>query len=301
MRATDLQKKLDSIFSLWEADGPLSDYAKTLKEPFKPMHGNVMPRTYVGKDYGKTPYGVPVPKILMMAINQSKKGQEGLPHSQVRQSLYDTPFNSEGKVRPNGYGPRLLALNLARLILAHCGVDELGCANADQIHDLIAYDNFIKWPFNVDRSTPPKDTWLQFYAINREIVELLKPDIIVCLGAEPYKHVAEAMKEVNCETGKLEWTDGYDWTKGKEGWWGTLTTPWGHCPYGRVYHYGYSARVSANTNEALVQEYGPCGSPWWGAERSTNGTVAKYKSGLQSVASWVCQALAGAWLNRNDA
>ncbi len=303
-----LPQALKDVFAQ-EEGGQLKACADELtgrnKSEVKPMHGSVMPRTYVGKDYGKQFNGKAVPKILMMAINQSREGQlseddEGFDPNKVRDSLYEAPFDADGKVRPNGYGPRLLGLNLARLIFAHCGVGELSFANAGQIHDLIAYDNFVKWTFDVKSSTPPEETWPMFYGINRAVVELLKPDIIVCIGGDPYEHVGNVVKKEDRRTGKLEWPSQYGWIEGKKFWWGTLTTPWGHCPYGRVYHYGYSARVSNETDEALVQEYGACECSWWGASQSTNGKVAEYESGLQSVASSVCKALAEAWLNPSD-
>jgi|GEM_PF-5455344 len=328
MRPMELRAKLEAVYG--QAERVLTGVAPR----FNSMHGSVMPRTYVGNRYGVEALdGKLLPKIFMISINQSrrgneKKGTDEFDPNKVRDSLYEQPFE-EASIRPNGFGPRALALNLGRWILMKCGIEK-DRLTPPAVHDLIAYDNFVKWPFDRKNSKPPEGVWPVFYGINRAIVEILKPDIILCLGHPMYAHLSNALKR----DGK--WSEGYGWEHGefaKRGWTGTLIAPapWRACQLGRCYHYSddrwarkatvqiRNGDLPDNLKELLgkppplpkelrkvmeemddddkpdAAEY-----PWWGTARSKQKSVAKYHRYKKLVAWRVCEALAGAWRKHNE-
>ena len=326
MRSKELRSKLEVVYS--HAERILIGVA----DQSEAMTGSVMPRTYVGQDYGNAAIGnKQAPKILMMAINQSRQGQKKVGQKdfdpdRVRKSLYEGPFGKEGRFSPNGYGPRALAVNLGRWILMKFGFEKEDLTPS-KVHDLIAYDNFVKWPFDVAASTPPDNVWPAFHGINRAIVEILEPDIILCLG-KMYDHLSDALKEKKEGQKKPEWAKGYGWEYGefaRPGWVGTLKAPWGACQMGWCYHYSgdRSARKCLNTIqgcdvppglktlfgeqlpsardlERIMAEMGDDDSdavdrPWWGTSHSTNRSVAKYHRYKKLVATKVCELLANGW------
>jgi hypothetical protein len=337
MRAMRLRSELEVICSHAERD------LAGLAEQFDSMHGSVMPRPYVGKDYGKAFDGVPVPKILMMSINQSReknhdKNASDFDPDKVRDSLYEGPFGEGGKISSNGYGPRLLALNLARWLFVGCEVKGLNFEHAGKICDLIAYDNFVKWPFDVDNSEPPEKVWPVFYGLNRTVIETLQPDIILCLGHPMYDHLCNAAKEKKGPKKKLDWSRGYRWfgkDDGNEyarpGWCGELKSPWGQCQFGWVYHYSnpiwpnkvwkevqegegkpprnigplLKVKDTQETFEKQVRHFGEDDQddahefPWWGSDKSTDSGVAKYNPYQKFVAHRVCEVMVGGWKNRS--
>ena len=137
------------------AEAGLYQEAKRLKA----MHGSVMPRIHVGVSYGdRTLCDQQIPRILVVSINQSRQGQEGLTDDQVRESMRTICRDGDNKFLPKGFGPRALAANLCRWILMQCGVKQ-EYIHPETIHNLIAYDNFVKWPFWIPGSKPPKDGW----------------------------------------------------------------------------------------------------------------------------------------------
>ncbi len=332
-----LRSELEVIYQAAERD------LAGLAEQFNSMHGSVMPRTYVGKNYGKGFDGVLVPKILMMSINQSRQGNHDKNSSdfdpdRARDSLYEGPFGEDGHIRPHGYGPRALALNLTRWILMECGASQTMFTRED-LHSLIAYDNFVKWPFDEDNSEPPDNIWPVFYGLNRTIIETLRPDIILSLGHPMYDHLSIALKEKK-EGKKIGWSDRYGWygkDEGNEharpGWCGELKTPWGQCQFGWVYHYSnpiwpnkvwkevqegkgklprnigplLKASDTQETFEERVSRFGADDQddaqefPWWGPEKciAGEGHIAKYNPYQKFVAWHVCKALVGGWQNQN--
>lgn len=338
-----LPKALKDFFTC-EEEGGLRAYANKLKDrkdpKVRPMHGSVMPRTYVGKDYGfGTLGGKQVPKILLMAINQGRGGQaseddDGFDPDKVRDSLYEPPFKDD-KISPNGYGPRALALNLGRWIFKQCGVEGPVLEDASAIHNQIAYDNFVKWPFNRGSSRPPKDAWPEFYSINRAVVETLKPDIVLCLGHPMYDHLSNALKEKREGQKKPDWSEGYAWLGKKDGnkhartgWCGTLKTRWGQCQLGWCYHYSNPIwpnqawkelqddnKIPSNLETLLdgpsvgarelvkdMNKFGPDDSdsptyPWWGPKRCADGYghIGKYNPYQKFVAWKVCKAVTCGW------
>ena len=325
----ELRAKLEMVY------GQAERILTGLAPKFNSMHGSVMPRTYVGNRYGvKALDGKPSPKIFMISINQSRRGNQekdtdAFDADEVRDSLYELPFDGSDLVRPNGYGPRALAVNLGRWILIQCGVQRESITR-QIVHDMVAYDNFVKWPFDVANSKPPKDVWPIFYGINRAIVEILKPDIILCLGHPMYDHLSNALKR----DGK--WSEGYGWEYGKfakRGWAGTLIAPlpWRACQLGWCYHYSDDRWARKATEqiqngdlpnnvkkllgkqpplpEELGQAMDEMGDddkpdaaeyPWWGTSKSKCKALAKYHRYKKLVAWKVCGALAGGWQKHNE-
>ena len=314
MNRGQLLKDLESAFVAEEAR------LKTEAEALGAMHGSVMPRTYVGSTYGAGQFGGQrVPRILVMSINQSRQGQCGLKDDRVRNSMGVILLDERGRFRPDGFGPRALAANLSRWILMQCGVSKDAIA-PQEVHDLIAYDNFVKWPFNVDSSKPPEKAWAVFYGTNKAVIEILKPDIILSLGHPMYDHLSDALKEQG------DWATGYGWEGGTRGWAGTLRpTPWGACQLGRCYHYsnpiwpnkawkelrengtvpgniqGLTDGKSSRQLLQVMEEMGKDGQPgntqypWWGEDAYQGKAFTSYNPYQKYVAWKVCQAMTSRW------
>ncbi len=308
MNRGQLLKDLESAFVAEEAR------LKTEAEALGAMHGSVMPRTYVGSTYGAGQFGGQrVPRILVMSINQSRQGQEGLSVDQVRNSMRGGPFDVEGRFRPNGFGPRALAANLSRWILIQCGIKK-DATNPQKVHDLIAYDNFVKWPFNRRSSRPPKEAWPLFYEINMKVIMALRPDIILCLGRGAYNHIWRAARSHGCS-----------WDKNIPGWAGTLLQdPRGKCELGWCYHYsnpiwpnrawkklGENGTAPGNVKSLIdgknsvpleamkgMREGGQperLQYPWWGEDDCQGKAFTRYNPYQKFVAWNVCQAMTNRW------
>lgn len=300
-------EELERAYSAAESD--LEQQARELGA----MHGSVMPRTYVGPAYGQTEFaGRRIPRIFVISINQSRQGQEHLTMDLVRQSMRNILQDGEGRFLPDGFGPRALAANLSRWILMQCGVDRDHIHPRD-VHDLIAYDNFVKWPFNVDRSEPRNKAWPIFYGINKAIMEILQPEIILCLGHPMYHHIWRAVKD----------DPGYSWKPNVPSWSFSIFSPWGCCELGWCYH--YSNAVSPNRIWRELRENGrapkkalrllgdqkltPDGlasamqmidqdrehHPWWCEETYAGKSFTRYNPYQGFVAWHVCRSLVGRW------
>jgi len=278
------------------------------------MHGSVMPRTYVGAAYGQAEFhGRRVPKVFVMSINQSRRGQD-LTDDEIRQSMRNILRDETGRFLPDGFGPRALAANLTRWILMQCGFQK-DALEPGIVHDLIAYDNFVKWPFDVSRSQPAKEAWSVFYEINRNVIEILQPDIVLSLGRPMYDHIWNAMKD----------RPGYSWEPNVPSWCFSILgpDPGRRCELGWCYH--YSNAVSPNriwrelrekgklpkkalrllgdqklTPEALTSAMQMIDEdeehhPWWGEETYSGTSFTRYNPYQKFLAWHVCRSLVRRW------
>lgn len=299
--------ELERVYAAAEAN--LQKQAKELGA----MHGSVMPRTYVGRAYAQTEFqGQPIPRVFVLSINQSRKGQQCLTDDEVRGSMRNILRDEEDRFRPDGFGPRALAANLCRWVFMQCGVKKDEILPQD-VHHLIAYDNFVKWPFDIDRSQPPDDAWQAFYRINKAVLEVLQPQIVLCLGNKVYDHLwsaAEHDPNYRCEKNIRQWVF-------------ALYGPWGSSEVGRCYH--YSNPVSPNrqwkqlrgdgkispkfkglledqmigpdelarqmqTVDQDAQQY-----PWWDEETYAGPSFTQYNP-YQKFAAWrVCKTVTSKW------
>jgi len=285
---------------------------KHLKEEaikLEAINGSVMPKTYVGKAYGQNEFqGMKIPRILVFSINQSRRGQDDLSEEEVRQSMRGVKRDKQGRHLPNGFGPRALAANLCRWILIQCGVNEKQISPED-IHNLIAYDNFVKWPFNTNNSEPPTAAWPIFHDINRMAMGILEPQIILCLGKTPYDRLWEAVKN----------RDGYACESNVPGWAFSLVGPWGRCEFGACYHYSNpispnrawkklrvdgeipknsmrllaSKKTEANELVQRIREIEK--KPWW-TDEYAGKAYTQYNPYQKFVAWHVCQTLTKRWI-----
>ena len=276
------------------------------------IHGPVMPRTYVGSAYGERTYqGQPIPRVFVMSINQSRQGQD-VSDDEVRQSMRNILQDEDGRFKPDGFGPRALAANLMRWILMHCGVDG-NSVSAEDVHSLIAYDNYVKWPFNRPNSEPPEDAWRVFDGVNSKIIEILEPDIILSLGRPMYDRIYEALNASTACT----------WDKVVSGWCYTVRAPWARCGVGWCYH--YSNPIWPNCHWKELREEGKLPQkamglwegakpsaeeavramkeveenkdryPWWGEETYVGSAFTGYNAYQKWVAWQVCGRLADGW------
>ena len=295
--------QLDEEYTVQE--NRLEENARNLKA----FHGSIMPRTYVGKAYGKSEFhDLKIPRILVFSINQGRQGQKGLSAEEVRQSMRNILRDENGRYRPNGFGPRALAANLCRWILLQCGANEEQISPED-IHNLIAYDNFVKWPFDTKNSEPPKTAWPIFYDINRRIMEILQPEIILCLGKDPYYQLWKAVKD-----------HGYVDESNVPGCAFSLLGPWGRCELGWCYHYSNprypkrawkelqvdgkipekathllaNERIESNDLVQRMREIKKQ-KPWW-KEEYAGAAFTQYNAYQRFVAWHVCQTLTQKWI-----
>jgi len=305
-----LAGELERIYSAEEAE--LAKVAKGRGA----IHGSVMPRTYVGPAYGRAELaGRAVPRVLVMSINQSRQGQEGLTKEQVRQSMREIRRDGD-RFLPDGFGPRGLAANLCRWIFMQCGVDGNDIRPQD-IHDSIAYDNFVKWPFNVGSSRPDKDVWPVFYPINKAILEALQPEIILCLGRPMYDHIWRAVEKDRR----------YRWEKNVSGWCFSLFGPWGRCELGWCYHYSnpiwpkriwrelceqgtppekampllraHSSRIASPVDLMRTIDKDKQNYPWWDDETYAGKAYTEYNPYQKAVAWNLCKSMTARWSGRS--
>jgi len=306
MTVSEIMRRIDELYDKEE-----QRLAKTAEE-LDAIHGSVMPRTYVGPLYGQGTFrGHPVPRIFVMSINQSRQGQD-MSDDQVRQSMRNIIRDEDGRFKPDGFGPRALAANLTRWLLMQCGVerDEI---SPDDAHSLIAYDNYVKWPFDRPNSEPPDEAWEVFDGVNGQIIEILEPDIILSLGRPMYDRIYEALKTVSK----------YDWEEMVSGWCYTICARWGRCGVGWCYHYSNpmtpnrewkalrenrelpqkavslweGAAPSAEELLRAMQEIDEDQDhyPWWGDETYAGSSFTRYNPYQKWVAWEVCRRLAENW------
>lgn len=305
-----LMEKLEQAYQKSEK----SPIMKAAADKFEAMHGSLMPRTYVGENYlAETYAGVKKPRILIFSINQSRQGQD-LSDDDVRKSMRTILQDSDGKYLPDGFGPRALAANLARWILMQLGVPAADLDDPKTVHSMIAYDNFVKWPFNTANSEPDKNIWQTFYPINKAVVEVLQPDIILCLGKPVYNAIWNSVKDNGIFN--------YDWKSCRTGWVYDLKTPWGKTGVGCVYHYSnpqwpnrawkeMTAAIGKiptslmellddeqkSNIDLLIKQMRGIDSdqqkyPWWGEEIYAGKSFTQYNPYSKYVAWIVCRQLA---------
>ena len=306
MAASEIVRRIDEAYDKEERG--LADAATRLGA----IHGSVMPRTYVGPAYGHGTFrGHPVPRVFVMSINQSRQGQD-VSEDEVRQSMRNIRQDEKGRFKPDGFGPRALSANLTRWLLMQCGVDGSGM-NPEDVHGLIAYDNYVKWPFDVDSSEPPKEAWEVFDAINKQIIEVLEPDIILSLGRPMYDRIYEALNAGSK----------YEWERAVSGWCYTIRASWGRCGVGWCYHYSnpiwpnrywkdlreegklphkamslwQGAEPSSNEVVRAMQEVEDDRDryPWWGEETYAGSSFTRYNPYQKWIAWQVCRHLAEGW------
>jgi len=305
---------IERLLAEWENSKDFKDAASRMK----PLHRGVMPRTYVGSRYGADGAGgVRLPRLLVMSINQSRQGQN-ISDDEVRRSLGTIKQNAQGRYMPDGFGPRALAANLSRWIFMGCGVpgDSL---TPEAVHDMIAYDNFVKWAFDTPNGTPPKEAWPLFYRLNRDMIETIKPDILLCLGRPPYDHLWRALTKGDSR---------YESKTIVSNWAFCILAPWGRCEIGWCYH--YSNPIYPNRAWRLIQDGKPVppkirgfvgdlvdtspkalvehmerirndegGHPWWGQDVYEGVEYTLYNHFSRFVADRVCQALVRRWRDRS--
>lgn len=307
MNREDIELRLERAYAGAERS------LKPTAEKSQAMHAGAIPRTYVGTAYGQAQFGgMRIPRIYVISMNQSRQGQE-LADDQVRQSLRNILRDEQGRFLSDGFGPRALAANLSRWVLMQCGVDK-GAIRPDDVHDLIAYDNFVKWPFDVNRSEPDKSAWAACYDINKSVVETLRPELILCIGQPMYDHLWKA----------LEAYPGYSWEKNVPGWSYSIIAPWGRAELGWCYHYSnpvWPNRIwrelqeegKPPNNASTLLEYAglaPAGvveaarsieedrrkHPWWGQDTYVGESYTRYNPYQKFVAWHVCGSLVHKWL-----
>lgn len=311
MTVSEIMGQVDAVYN--KEEQRLAGTAKELGA----IHGSVMPRTYVGPLYGQGTFrGHPVPRIFVMSINQSRQGQD-VSDEEVRQSMRNIRRDENERFKPDGFGPRALAANLTRWLLMQCGIerDEI---SPEDVHGLMAYDNYVKWPFDRANSEPPDTAWTIFDAVNSKIIEILEPDIILSLGQPMYDRIYEALKSASQ----------YDWEKIVTGWCYTICARWGRCGVGWCYH--YSNPVGPNRFWKALREKGKLPRkalrlwkgtdpnaeeivramqkidedqdrhPWWGEEIYAGSSFTRYNPYQKWVAWQVCRRLAEAWHRRRQ-
>jgi len=309
---------IEAIFSRWEKEN--SQALKDAVSILKPVHA-VMPLTYVGSRYGAQELnGIRLPKLLILSINQSRRDQP-ITDDAVRKSLGTIEKNEKCLYKPDGFGPRALAANLSRWIFMACGVPSSNLT-PEAVHEMIAYDNFVKWTFDKPNSTPPKEAWQFFYSINRAVIEAIKPDILLCLGHRLYDNeVWNALTQVDHAR--------YDWKSNVENWAYSILPPWGgQIEIGWCYHYsnpiwpnrawrdirkkqppqkdlglfGEPVNASPDTLEKEIQKVQDDTErhPWWGTDVYDGSAFTRYNPYCRFVADRVCQKLVSRWKEHSD-
>ncbi|MBE3050170.1 hypothetical protein IMZ48_48270 [Candidatus Bathyarchaeota archaeon] len=307
MPSDNIKTAIDEVFARWEHELPLQ------AQKFDPMAGGALPLTYIGRDYAVGHIGnVNIPRIFVLSINQSRGGDKKSLED-VRQSLREIRQDDQERYKPDGFGPRALAANLTRWILMSCGVPKNALCDPATIHDRIAYDNFVKWSFDTPNSEPPNGAWSVFYGINKEIMEVLQPEIILCLGSKSYNHIWNAVsaeKGYSCPQPLPDWTY-------------ALTTPHGTAHVGRCYHYSNPRwprrawkliqqgkplprnvldfapkpeRAGAITLEEEMRQMHADDEhyPWWINEYAGQ-QFTEYNEYARWIASKICEKLAAQW------
>lgn len=155
------------------------------------------PYTHVGPDYGSDGR----PRVLCLAVNQNLGNGDAsnvisnYTAKDARRSLRTIRRTPGGRILPNGFGPRALAANLSRWVFKLSGAD-VGGMSPEDVHRAIAYDNYVKCSFVDNNACWPETTaWTACALNNIRILSLLQPDIILCIGKDPYLCDLRVMSE----------------------------------------------------------------------------------------------------------
>jgi len=292
---------LDRVKELFSCEYPeIQKHFDEMKP--KPLYRE-MPWPYIGKLYEKPDYkGKRLPKVFVMAINQGRQKQEP---EKVPQSL-DIQVK-DGKYDRCWYAPLGIAANFTRWLYAEAGDIPIDRIQPTDVHDRFAFDNYVKWAFPTRASKPPPRAWEAFRKLNKELITLLCPDIILAIGLAPYAEMTAHYGE---------------WASDHPPWIGTLRMSANtSVAVGRVYHPSYGPRLKPRWRKFLEEEY-PLprtvtiaidaftgqehkpeeikhivgdidGKPWWSEEY---GYWSKNYGELAKFLGWhVCGRLAKKW------
>ena len=291
----------------WIMPNSLLDRAKQLfccEEPEIQKHFDAMnprpiyremPRPHIGKLYEKPDYkGTRLPKVFVMAINQGRQEQDP---AKVPQSL---AIQFENGKYVNWYAPLGIAANFTRWVYAEAGGIPIDEIQPTDVHNRFAFDNCVKWAFPTRDSKPPPEAWKVFHPLNKKLIELLCPDIILAVGRQPYNALSAYGPPTD---DKPSWTRTLHFCGNAR------------IHIGRVYHCSYGPRlkhmehlpktVETAINKFTGHKHAPKeikqtlddinGKSWWSREYDYSqdyGEPAKFLG-------WhVCKCLARMWLQQ---
>jgi hypothetical protein len=288
-----MQAKVEALFC--RAATSIEEHCGSLE----PIHKD-MPRPYVGDGY-ETPTlnGKVLPKILALAINQGRQRQEELDSPEkVRLSLYN-----------NWYAPRWIVANFSRWIYALAADLAIDRIVESDVERLLAFDNCVKWAFQTPASKPAPRAWEVFRELNKDLIALLRPDIILAVGQDPYEELANYG----------QWKNDLLWRTG------TLRFGNSRVAVGCFYHSSYGVRLKyrwrrfvshryplpktvitginaytdqAGTPEEIERTVEGCitGKPWWNGD----SWAENYGEPAKFLAWHVCVKLVRNWRQATD-
>lgn len=130
------------------------------------------PFTAIGSKYAETN-----PKIFAIAINQNLAKEES--------SDYETARNSLRLPSP-WYGPLENMERICQIIFKSLKNQEIA---DDGIRELISFSNFVKCSSDQARGSPTDQMVKSCTEFTLEEIEILDPDIIICMGAIPFNGI----------------------------------------------------------------------------------------------------------------
>jgi hypothetical protein len=148
----------------------------------------------VGQRYGEDG----IPKILCLAINQNlndPEKNENRPSQGCRRVGKEAslrPYRTDSKISAECYGPLAQVVNVSQfllLTLAHY-LDTL-----ETVIQHIAWDNYLKCSWQNSSGAPSGElAWENCGKKNLAILNILKPDFILCFGEKPFGHLEKLLK-----------------------------------------------------------------------------------------------------------
>jgi len=127
------------------------------------------PLTYIGREYSEA-----TPKIFALAINQNLSKEKPCSFNVARNCLrHPNPW----------YGPLENVERICQIIFKPLSNEEIG---DERIRDFISYSNFVKCSSTEARGNPTDQMVRNCTGFTLEEIEILDPDIIVCMGRIPF-------------------------------------------------------------------------------------------------------------------
>jgi len=170
------------------------------------------PLTCIGSKYAEAD-----PKIFALAVNQNLKREEACSFDVARNSLRD----------PNPwYGPLENVERICQIIFKSLKKIEI---KNKEIREFISFSNFVKCSSNQVRGTPTDQMIRNCTEFTLEEIDILDPDIIVCMGSVPFNGIWFGIKNKHRRILEPHDYDFYSFRYQKKG--KTVKVI-------RVYHYG---------------------------------------------------------------
>jgi hypothetical protein len=130
------------------------------------------PFTYIGPKYAEAD-----PKIFALAINQNLSKEVPCSFDVARNSLRDPqPW----------YGPLENMERICQIIFKSLTNEEIG---DDRVRDFISFSNFVKCSSHQTRGNPTDQMVKNCTEFTLEEIEILNPDIVICMGGPPFDRI----------------------------------------------------------------------------------------------------------------